>query len=143
MSRPKACRLTDAALLCSGRCPRVVLGWAPFVHPEETNVRVCNTPGCGTLVEAGACSTHAKAADKSRGTRQERGYGRDHERLRAQLLPQAYGQPCTHCQARMWPHEALALDHTEDRQGYRGIVHASCNASEGASRGNRARTPGG
>jgi hypothetical protein len=39
----------------------------------------------------------------------------------------------------MWPHEDLELDHTEDRTGYRGIAHASCNARDGARRGNALR----
>ena len=112
--------------------------------------RVCNQAGCPTLIDAGArggrCAEHERAYDKSRGTRQERGYDAQHERTRAELLPDAYGQACHFCGERMWPHQNLALDHTEDRSGYRGIVHADyrdCraggNAADGARRGNALR----
>jgi hypothetical protein len=106
-------------------------------------MRVCNVPGCPELVEAGTrdgrCLQHRREREKARGTRKERGYGAEHQRLRQQLLPTAYGQPCQHCGERMWPHQELHLDHTEDRTGYRGIVHAHCNTSEAATRGHRQR----
>lgn len=104
--------------------------------------RVCPTPGCPTLVSEGLCAECKRAKDKARGTRQERGYGAEHVAIRAALLPEAYGTRCTHCSDYMWPHQELHLDHTEDRTAYRGIVHASCNASEGARRGNAARGGG-
>jgi hypothetical protein len=34
--------------------------------------------------------------------------------------------------------ELLHLDHNEDRTGYRGMVHASCNIRDGARRGAKA-----
>lgn len=102
-------------------------------------VQVCSQPGCHELVESGKCQAHRREYDKRRGTREERGYGAQHKATRAALLPEAYGQPCIHCGERMWPHEDLHLDHTEDRTGYRGIVHARCNTSEGARRGNALR----
>lgn len=106
-------------------------------------MRVCTEPGCPLLVDQGVrdgrCDEHRKAKDKARGSRQERGYGRAHELTRAALLPDAYGTHCPHCDDYMWPHQELDLDHTEDRTGYVGIVHASCNRSEGAKRGNAAR----
>jgi hypothetical protein len=105
--------------------------------------RVCTEPGCGLLVEHGVrdgrCDDCRRAKDKARGTRQQRGYGAEHDALRAELLPEAYGQRCHLCNERMWPHQQLALDHTEDRTGYRGIVHLTCNARDGAQRGNALR----
>ena len=106
--------------------------------------RVCAEAECPELIEAGTrdgrCDEHRRAKGNARGTRQQRGYDRVHELTREALLPLAYGTRCQHCGEYMWPHHALALDHTEDRAGYRGIVHASCNASEGATRGNRMRS---
>lgn len=106
--------------------------------------RVCAEPGCPELVDRGVrdgrCDEHRRAKDKARGTRQQRGYDATHDALRAELLPDAYGQRCHLCGERMWPHEELALDHTEDRTGYRGIAHASCNARDGAQRGNALRS---
>jgi hypothetical protein len=34
--------------------------------------------------------------------------------------------------------QKLHLDHTEDRTGYRGFAHASCNVLDGARRGGEA-----
>lgn len=59
-------------------------------------------------------------------------YGRHHQRLRAQLLPTAYGRPCHFCGKPMLPGQPLDLDHTADRQSYRGISHSSCNRRQGA-----------
>lgn len=102
----------------------------------------CAQPGCHELIPAGTrsgkCTEHDRADDRARGSRQGRGYGAEHDRARASI-PDAYGDTCIHCGQRMWPHERLVPDHTEDRSDYRGIVHASCNAREGAQRGNRDR----
>lgn len=66
-------------------------------------------------------------------------YGHEHQRLRASLLAAAVGHACLLCHRLMLPGEPLDLDHTSDGRGYRGIVHTSCNRSEGARRGNRQR----
>ena len=62
-------------------------------------------------------------------------YGHLHRLIRAALVPQAYGRPCIHCGRVMLPGQPLALDHTADGSGYRGIVHLRCNAQEGGRRG--------
>ena len=66
-----------------------------------------------------------------------RGYGATHRAIRAKLLPGAYGQPCTRCGKPMQPGQALHLDHNEDRTGYLGFAHASCNRRAGACKGAR------
>jgi hypothetical protein len=75
-----------------------------------------------------------------------RGYGADHQRLRAQW--DAYVQAGdAHCHAAIcleqtrWisPGTAWDLGHTPDRQAYTGPEHARCNRTEGARRGNRNR----
>lgn len=42
--------------------------------------KVCAEPGCPTLTDRTRCNTHERARDRARGTRQERGYGADHDR---------------------------------------------------------------
>lgn len=74
-----------------------------------------------------------------RGTTTERGYGSDHQQLREQLLPGAYGQPCPKCGELMHEWQPLDLGHTDDRAGYTGMEHASCNRGHGAAMGNRRR----
>lgn len=66
-------------------------------------------------------------------------YGRAHRRIRRALLAQAYGQLCPHCEEPMLRGQALDLDHTDDRRGYRGMAHATCNRRAGAEKGNAAR----
>lgn len=103
-------------------------------------MRVCNVAGCGATQTTPRCPTHTRTTDKARGTRQQRGYDAAHDTERARLLPLAYGKPCPHCTQRMWPHDKLHLDHTDDRKGYIGIVHEACNTSRAASAGNTLRT---
>jgi hypothetical protein len=56
-----------------------------------------------------------------------RGYGARHQELRRRLLPTAIGRPCSRCGQPMLAGQALDLDHTDDRRGYRGFAHAECN----------------
>lgn len=64
-----------------------------------------------------------------------RGYGSAHQTLRANLLPQAYGKPCTRCGKPMLKGQALHLDHNDTRTGYLGFAHATCNRKAGARKG--------
>lgn len=68
-----------------------------------------------------------------------RGYGHEHQRIRRALLPTAYGKPCTRCGKPMLPGQPLDLDHTDDRSGYQGFAHRSCNRSAGAVKRNAGR----
>jgi hypothetical protein len=69
-----------------------------------------------------------------------RGYGYTHQRMRAALLPGAYGKHCPHwgidpeCTGLMLPGQDLDLDHNDDRTGYRGMAHASCNRRAGSAK---------
>lgn len=92
-------------------------------------LRVCAEGGCPELVEAGRCTTHERAKDKRRGTRQERGYDAAHVRLRASWARKvATGQVnCARCHKRISPLEVWHLDHTDDRAGYLGPSHEACN----------------
>jgi hypothetical protein len=46
-------------------------------------------------------------------------------------LARSPGQPCARCGMPMYPGMKLDLDHTDDRTGYIGLSHASCNRRAG------------
>jgi hypothetical protein len=56
------------------------------VAPVARILTPCTIPGCGELTAGGPCAAHREARqrehDRRRGTTAERGYGRDHRRLR-------------------------------------------------------------
>ena len=60
-----------------------------------------------------------------------RGYGQEHRRLRDQyryLIKTVPGAIlCSRCGNSIWPNDKWDLDHTDDRQGYKGPSHATCN----------------
>jgi hypothetical protein len=70
----------------------------------------------------------------------ERGYGPEHRRLRAALLPTAHFRPCPLCGRQMLPGQSLHLDHARPlRLGGTladcRIVHGQCNERAGAELG--------
>lgn len=69
-------------------------------------------------------------------TTAERGYGAAHRRERqaaARLV--AYGLAfCSRCGSWIQPGTAWDLDHTDDRLGYAGPAHASCNRRAGQAK---------
>jgi hypothetical protein len=57
-----------------------------------------------------------------------------HKTLRKKLiraLAQRPGQPCARCGQPMYVSQLLDLDHTDDRTGYLGLSHRSCNRRAG------------
>jgi len=66
-----------------------------------------------------------------------RGYGTQHQKLRAKAIRELRdGISCCHfCGRPMWRRQRLALDHTDDRTGYRGLTHWACNQRDGARKG--------
>lgn len=98
-------------------------------------MRLCPVPGCGVATGGGRCPSHKRDAERARGTRQRRGYGSAHLRMRAVLLPLAIGTRCAICNRIMHEYESLDLDHSIplriDRHSVGDrIVHASCNRSD-------------
>lgn len=66
-----------------------------------------------------------------------RGYGTAHQRARRNALAAFQpGDPCTRCGLPMWKRTGLELDHTDDRTGYLGLAHATCNRRAGADKAN-------
>jgi hypothetical protein len=63
-----------------------------------------------------------------------RGYGAEHQRIRRALqrLVAAGCAVCTRCSKTIALGEDWDLDHTDDRRGYRGAAHSSCNRRAGA-----------
>lgn len=96
--------------------------------------RICAEPGCPAVIYAGSrCTTHTRATDRRRGTRQQRGYDTHHDRLRNQWAPRvATGTvACARCGQPIRPGQTWALDHSDDRTHYLGPSHTHCNNSAG------------
>lgn len=104
-------------------------------------LKVCSCIGCPAhggscpeLVETGRCPPCSAAADKRRGSRQQRGYDRQHERERERWQPAVeLGQvdcaapTCVMPIRRILLGQAWDLGHTEDRTTWRGPEHMQCN----------------
>lgn len=101
-------------------------------------MRVCSQPGCPTLGAARRCPEHQAQAERARGSRQQRGYDAEHDRLRARWKPRVE-RGGVHCHAAtcLMPTRLILLgqpwdlDHNDDRTGYRGPAHALCNRAAG------------
>lgn len=106
-------------------------------------------PGrCGALIprEARYCQPCGSAKEAARGTKAERGYDRNHERLRAWWKPKVErgevdcaNPTCLEPSRRIEPGTPWDLGHTPDRTAYRGPEHARCNRAEAARTGNAHR----
>jgi hypothetical protein len=65
----------------------------------------------------------------------ERGYTYAYRKLRAALLPKAYGTPCYRCGLPMLRGQELHLDHDDwDRTIIRGFSHKHCNLRAAAKK---------
>ena len=100
---------------------------------ETTDGVVCGAVFTG---DTERCPPHQAAADKRlqqrRGTTAQRGYGGEHQRIKAEMISRWNpGDPCAHCGQPTLDKTRLDLAHTADRAGYRGLAHDVCN------RGNR------
>lgn len=73
----------------------------------------------------------------------QRGYGKEHRAARVAALEQlaraGVGVCCIGGEP-IYPGQALHLDHTPDRTGYRGLACARHNRSDGAKRGRARQT---
>jgi hypothetical protein len=96
-------------------------------------LRVCAEPGCPELSEGRRCPAHASERERARGTRQQRGYDAEHDRLRARWKPKVERceVKCARCGQLILPGQTWHLDHTDDRVGYLGPSHERCNTSAG------------
>jgi hypothetical protein len=84
------------------------------------------------------CAEHQRQAEQARGTRQQRGYDRRHERLRATWQPMVeaglvdcHALTCLMTERRIPIGAAWDLGHTRDRKTWTGPEHERCNRAEG------------
>jgi hypothetical protein len=129
-SKPKRQRAHPPGM-CLGGC-----GTALGLDPEDRRWKYCSAD-CYQTVRNATRKASGSGWTRSQRSTTERGYGTEHQKLRKELLPKAYGQPCPLCGFTMEMGEALHLDHNEDRTGYRGMAHAKCNLRDGAQRARR------
>lgn len=85
-------------------------------------MRVCSTPGCPELCDAGKCQSCRRKADQARGTRQQRGYDATYDAQRkagAHALAQGAVLTCWRCGGVVMPHD-YSLGHCDDN---RAVIH--------------------
>lgn len=88
--------------------------------------RPCTHPGCGALVRdgSGRCARHpvreGSFADRRRGTRHERGYGSQWDRIREQVLQRDCGL-CQTCQRAGLLTPATQVDHIVNKAQWRRL----------------------
>lgn len=85
--------------------PNQTYCWAPCIKQRSGK-----TPKAATETERGYGKAHAKAREKARAEWQD-------------------GDPCARCGGAMRYGTPVDLDHTDDRTGYLGLSHSSCNRS--------------
>jgi len=102
--------------------------------------RICPARGCPQSIPASKryCPKHARAHEKQRGSREDRGYDHAHRSLRKAFIPEVLAgkATCWRCGEPIKPDEAWDLGHDDDdRTMYRGPEHANrCNRSEAGRR---------
>ena len=97
--------------------------------------RPCPRPGCPELIGKGerACPEHRREYEQKRGSKQARGYDKAHDAERLAWASRlATGPiPCARCGQLIRPGDAFDLGHTDDRRGWTGPEHPSCNRAAG------------
>src|SRR4051812_45496276 len=80
---------------------------------------------------------HSSDLMAERKTTAERGYNAQHKAERARWAPKVKTGlvDCARCHAAIAVDEPWDLDHTDDRSGYNGPTHASCNRAAGGRNG--------
>lgn len=109
------------------------------------SLAVCAVPGCGELIprqtRGRRCATHRRQLEDERGSRQARGYGSDHDALRASYqrrMDAGERFTCWRCSTPINP-TSWQLGHDDhDRSRYHGPECVPCNA---ATRGRHPTPP--
>lgn len=100
-------------------------------------MKVCSIPGCPNLQAESKCAEHRREAEQARGSRQQRGYGAEHEAERKRWAPLvATGNvKCWRCGEFIPPGAAWDLGHHDtDRTKYRGPECVGCNRATSGRR---------
>lgn len=96
-------------------------------------MRVCSEPGCPNLQAEAICVRHRRERERRRGTRQQRGYGADHNALRAHYQRRMDAGEvfyCWRCTTTRIDPKAWQLGHDDaDRGKYRGPECIPCNSA--------------
>lgn len=92
---------------------------------------VCAVPQCPVIGPTRLCELHTRERNARQGSRQSRGYGAGHDRLRRVWAPRvAAGYVvCWRCGVLIAPGTPWDLGHSSDRTGYNGPEHTSCSRS--------------
>jgi hypothetical protein len=95
----------------------------------------CIVVGCPHIVRVGSrCPQHQRGTVAS-------GYGAEHKHRRAAWAPRVAGGRvhCARCGKLIAPHDDWDLDHRDDRSGYLGPSHRSCNRAHNFLTANNSR----
>lgn len=97
----------------------------------------CSASRCPRILTDGStrCPEHQAEADRARGSTASRGYGREHraERSKWKAIISRRAVPCSRCGRPIERGASFDLGHTDDRRGYLGPEHPSCNRSAAGS----------
>ena len=113
--------------------------------PSLPQHRCTGSPTCPVMLSSSVryCDEHAVAYEQRRGTRQARGYGVDHDRLRRswdRRLAAGELVYCWRCGARIVRGTGWDLGHDDqDRARHRGPECETCNRRAGGRAGAAAR----
>jgi len=103
-------------------------------------LRRCGQPGCPELTPTRHCTTHTREHDRARGTRTQRGYNYQHDKLRAQYARDIQHGRTLHCHRCGEPivnTDDLHLGHSDDRKRHEGPEHKLCNLREAGRKSHR------
>lgn len=117
----------------------------------RARIQVCSCIGCPAhegscpgLITARHCEACGQQREQQRGSRQQRGYDRGHDRLRRKWKPKVeaglvdcHAEVCVLPQRRIWLGMDWDLGHTADRKGWTGPEHTACNRSAGGKAAHR------
>ena len=108
---------------------------------NRVTLRVCAEPDCPELIKPGTrdgrCTTHRRTKNRARGRSTQRGYGTQHQQLRAHWQRRLNnGEPiqCWRC-GQPINTDAWDLGHTDSRTGYAGPECRPCNRATAPRKG--------